>query len=84
MSSPWLDYLGRLEIIHIRDRIDRYSALVHELARIGIDIHDNRIQIPDAPRPAEAYGFLRGRFSGTFSAISISFVGPVMSNTGLS
>lgn len=66
MSSPWLDYFGRIEIIHMRARTDRYSALVHELARIGIDIHDDRVQIPDAPCPADLYGFSSRQVFGNF------------------
>lgn len=57
MASPLLDYFGRIEIIHLRERIDRYNALSRELARIGIDIHDDRVKLPDAFPITDDYGF---------------------------
>lgn len=66
IRSPWLDYFDRIEIIHMRDRLDRYVPLVQELARVGIDIHNDRVQIPDAPRPADAYGFPSRQIFGNF------------------
>lgn len=66
MSSPLIDYFGRIEIIHLRERIDRYNALKRELARIGIDVHDERVQIPDAPRVMDDYGFPSRQVHGNF------------------
>jgi glycosyl transferase, family 25 len=66
MSSPLIDYFGRIEIIHLRERIDRYNALKRELARIGIDVHDERVQIPDAPRAMDDYGFPSQQVYGNF------------------
>jgi glycosyl transferase family 25 len=46
-----LDYFGRVYVIHLPDRVDRYRALQRELARVGIDIKDPRVRIPPAPTP---------------------------------
>ncbi len=65
-NSPWLDYFDRIEIIHMRDRRDRYVPLVQELAHVGIDIHHDRVHIPEAPRPTDAYGFPSRQIFGNF------------------
>ncbi len=65
-SSPWLDYFGQVSIIHLRERIERFNALKNELARIGVDIHDERVLIPDAPRPDDSYGFPSRSIYGNF------------------
>jgi GR25 family glycosyltransferase involved in LPS biosynthesis len=66
MSSPLIDYFGRIEIIHLRERTDRYNALKRELARIGIDVHDERVRIPDAPRVMDDYEFPSRQVYGNF------------------
>jgi glycosyl transferase, family 25 len=52
-----IDYFERLYIIHLPERTDRYQALSHELAAIGIDITGPKVQLPPPPRPQEANGF---------------------------
>jgi GR25 family glycosyltransferase involved in LPS biosynthesis len=47
-NSPLLDYLTQVRIIHLRNRVDRYTVLVRELANVGLDINDDRVQITDA------------------------------------
>jgi len=64
--SPLLEYFSRVEIIHLRERKDRYDVLVRELARIGIDINNDRIEIPDAPRPGDSQGFPSRQIYGNF------------------
>lgn len=66
MGSPLLDYFGRIEIIHLRERTDRYDTLKKELARIGISLRDERVRIPDAPRVMEDYGFPSPQVYGNF------------------
>lgn len=66
MNSPLLSYFGRIEIIHLRERLDRYKALKAELARIGIDITDDCVRIPDAVRTMDDYGFPSRQVYGNF------------------
>ena len=66
ISSPLIDYFGLIEIIHLRERIDRYNALKRELARISIDVHDEHVCIPDAPRVTDDYGFPSRQVYGNF------------------
>jgi glycosyl transferase, family 25 len=61
-----LDYFDRLAIIHLPDREDRFRALRRELARIGIDIHDPKVTIPDPPMPPTANGFTSKGVYGSF------------------
>ena len=61
-----LDYFGRISIIHLKEREDRYRALVGELRRMGIKITHNKVCIPDAPKPAETGGFLNKGVYGNF------------------
>ena len=66
MSSPLLDYCGRVEIVHLPDRTDRYWRLARELASLGIAMTDARVRIPFAPRPADANGFTSRGIYGNF------------------
>jgi len=52
-----VDYFERLYIIHLPERTDRYYALSHELAAIGIDIKGSKVRLPVPPRPLELNGF---------------------------
>jgi GR25 family glycosyltransferase involved in LPS biosynthesis len=61
-----LDYFDRLAIIHLPDRTDRFRALRHELARIGIDINGPKVAIPDPPMPADPNGFTSRGVYGSF------------------
>jgi glycosyl transferase, family 25 len=61
-----LDYFDRLAIVHLPDRTDRYKALKHELARIGVDIQSTKVQIPDPPMPSTANGFKSRGVYGSF------------------
>lgn len=64
------DYFGRVEIIHLPERADRYAALKAELASVGFDIE--RANIPLAPRPQTAYGFpSRGVYGNFLSHLDI-------------
>ncbi len=72
MSSPLLDYCGRVEIIHLPDRIDRYWRLARELADLGIAMTDQRVRIPHAPRPDDTNGFpSRGVYGNFLSHLDI-------------
>lgn len=66
IDSPLINYFGQIEIVHLRERIDRYNALKRELDRIGIDINDNRINIPKAHRVTDKYGFSSPQVYGNF------------------
>jgi glycosyl transferase, family 25 len=61
-----LDYFNRVSIIHLRERTDRYGPLVGELRRLGIEITDPRVSIPDAPKPKEANGLASRGVYGSF------------------
>jgi len=61
-----LEYFDRLAIVHLPDRTDRYQALQRELSRIGIDITDARVSIPDPPMPKTANGFTSRGVYGSF------------------
>jgi len=66
------DYFGRIYVIHLPERIDRYVALKRELAHLGIDLQGNRVRIPHAPRPDDANGFpSRGVYGNFLSHLSI-------------
>ncbi len=72
MNSPLLEICGRVEIIHLRERTDRYWRLAKELSHIGIAMTDPRVRIPDAPRPADANGFpSRGIYGNFLSHLDI-------------
>lgn len=66
MGSPLLDYCGRVEIVHLPDRTDRYWRLARELAGLGIAMTDSRVRIPHAPRPEGANGFTDRGVHGNF------------------
>jgi glycosyl transferase family 25 len=66
MTSPLINYFGRIEIIHLRERVDRFNLLKSELTRIGIDLNDERVQIPEAPRVAYEHGFPSRQVYGNF------------------
>ena len=61
-----LDYFDRVFIIHLREREDRYLSLVRELRRLGIDIKDKKISIPNAVKSDEAHGFPSKGVYGNF------------------
>jgi len=61
-----LKYFDRLAIVHLPDRTDRYQALQRELSRIGIDITDSKVSIPDPPMPETANGFTSRGVYGSF------------------
>jgi hypothetical protein len=61
-----LDYFDRLAIIHLPNRTDRYKSLKHELSRIGIDIEDPKVSIPDPPMPETANGLASRGVYGSF------------------
>ena len=52
-----IDYFERLYIIHLPERTDRYRALSHELAAIGVAIQGSKVYLPPPPRPVEPNGF---------------------------
>ena len=67
-----LEYFDRMAIIHLPDREDRFRALRAELSRIGIDINDPKVTIPDPPMPKTSHGFLsRGVFGSYCSHLEI-------------
>ncbi len=60
----------RVEIIHLRERRDRFEALSRELRRQGFSIE--RAHIPNAPMPQEANGFpSRGVYGNFLSHLDI-------------
>jgi len=61
-----LEYFDRLAIVHLPDRKDRYHALQRELSRIGVDITDAKVSIPDPPMPKTANGFSSRGVYGSF------------------
>jgi hypothetical protein len=61
-----------MAIVHLPDREDRYQALRAELSRIGIDIHDPKVSLPDPPMPETPHGFhSRGVFGNFLSHLEI-------------
>jgi glycosyl transferase family 25 len=66
------EYFDRISIIHLPERTDRFNALVVELRSLGIDIAQSKIDIPHAPRPADANGFpSRGVYGNFLSHLGI-------------
>ncbi len=61
-----LDYFDRVSIIHLKNRTDRYRALVGELGRLGIEMTHPKVTIPDAPMPPDANGFTNKGVYGSF------------------
>jgi GR25 family glycosyltransferase involved in LPS biosynthesis len=61
-----LDYFDRVSIIHLKERSDRYCALVRELRRMSIEITHPKIRIPDAIKPSDANGFPTKGVYGNF------------------
>jgi glycosyl transferase family 25 len=66
MCMRILDYFDRLAIIHLPAREDRFRALSRELSRIGIDINDPKVSIPDPPMPETSNGFKSRGVYGSF------------------
>jgi glycosyl transferase family 25 len=67
-----LNYFDRLAIVHLPARQDRFRALERELARIGIDINDPKVTIPDPPMPETPNGFVsRGVYGSYLSHFEI-------------
>jgi hypothetical protein len=64
MARSIFDAFSRVEIIHLRERRDRYEALRQELSRFGFPIE--RANIPDAPKPEDANGFPSRGVCGNF------------------
>jgi hypothetical protein len=60
------DYFDRTSIIHLPERQDRFRSLKRELRTLGADIGDPKVQIPFAPRPAEANGYSSRGVFGSF------------------
>ena len=56
-TAPLLEFVSRIEIIHLPERVDRYQALERELSQLGIPIRHPKVSIPEAPVPADAFGF---------------------------
>ena len=61
-----LEYFDRIAIIHLKNRTDRYRALVGELRRLDIEITHPKVCIPDAPMPPDANGFVNKGVYGSF------------------
>jgi glycosyl transferase family 25 len=57
MTVSIFDYFGRVAIIHLPERVDRFRLLKAELASVGLDIHSSKVEIPTAPRPSDPNGF---------------------------
>jgi glycosyl transferase, family 25 len=72
MTGALFDYFGRVSIIHLPERVDRLDALTSELADVGLDIDDPKVEIPIAPTPSDANGFAsRGVYGNFLSHLSI-------------
>ncbi len=61
-----LDYFDRVSVIHLKERSDRYGALVGELQRMGIPVTHPKLDVPDAPRMPDANGFPSKGVYGNF------------------
>lgn len=71
-SGPLIQYFDRAYIIHLPERHDRFRALRRELRWIGVDINDDKVRVPDAPRPSDANGFAsRGVYGSYLSHLGI-------------
>jgi glycosyl transferase family 25 len=53
----FIDFVDRLAIIHLPDRVDRLKALTFELAAVGIDIQSPKVLVTTPPTPSSAHGF---------------------------
>ncbi|WP_161856077.1 hypothetical protein [Bradyrhizobium sp. CCBAU 051011] len=70
MAKTIFEAFSRVEIIHLRERRDRYESLRKELRRFGFPIE--RANIPDAPKPEDANGFpSRGVYGNFLSHLDI-------------
>ncbi|UPK02380.1 hypothetical protein [Bradyrhizobium sp. 170] len=71
-KAALFEYFDRIEIIHLPERTDRLAALRSELARVGLDIDDPKVRIPNAPRPETTNGFpSRGVYGNFLSHLDI-------------
>ncbi|SDJ63685.1 MULTISPECIES: glycosyltransferase family 25 protein [Bradyrhizobium] len=66
MDRTLFDYVDRIAIIHLPDRLDRYRALGEELLRAGIEIDNPKIMFPAPPMPDDANGFHSRGVHGNF------------------
>jgi glycosyl transferase family 25 len=70
--TSMLNYFDRVAIIHLPQRVDRFSSLKRELERIGLDIHGAKVTLPEAPVPQELNGFpSRGVYGNFLSHLAI-------------
>jgi glycosyl transferase family 25 len=60
------DYFERIYVIHLPERVDRYTALERELRTLGIDLRGDKVRIPHAPRPTDANQFSSRAVYGNF------------------
>jgi len=68
----FIDFVDRLAIIHLPDRIDRLKALTLELAAVGIDIRSPKVLMTTPPMPTSAHGFAScGVYSNYLSHLTI-------------
>lgn len=71
-DSTLFDYFGRVAIIHLPERGDRFRSLKAELLSVGLDIHSPKVTIPTAPMPKDANGFpSRGVYGNFLSHLGI-------------
>jgi glycosyl transferase family 25 len=67
-----VEYFDRTCIINLPERTDRLRQIRGEVPRCGGDDHPEKVQIPPAPKPADAYGFAsRGVYGSYLSHLNI-------------
>ena len=67
-----VEYFDRTCIINLPERPDRLRVIRKELRRCGGDEHPEKVQVPYAPKPDDAYGFAsRGVYGSYLSHYTI-------------
>lgn len=65
-QSAMLDYFGRIEIIHLAARNDRFKRLQRSLKELGIELEDQRVRIPHAEVVDTEFGYSSKQVYGNF------------------
>lgn len=63
---PLFRSFSRIEIIHMKERVDRFRLLTKELHSIGITVDHDFVRIPDAPVTEGSNGFASRQVHGNF------------------
>jgi glycosyl transferase family 25 len=70
--GPLFEYFDRIAIIHLPERVDRFTSLSKELSAVGLDIGNSKVSLPAPEMPEQLNGFpSRGVYGNFLSHLAI-------------